>query len=217
MKKTYLLFILLQLSINCIAQEIDSDLLYIKNRMDSIQEFSADLELNLDVSFINMPTKHASVLFKKDEELDFSSEDFVMLPKRGLDFSLSELFKYPFITVDRSKKNINGTLTKVLNIIPTDDKADFALATVYLDIEHKRIHIAEINTKKLGSYTITMTYENKEAILPDNVTVTFAMEKLKIPLNFMGRDTDIDRKKMRNLDTKEGKIMMKISNYKITY
>jgi hypothetical protein len=39
------------------------------------------------------------------------------------------------------------------------------------------------------------------------------MEKLKIPLNFMGSDTQINRKKMRNMDTKTGKVMLQITNY----
>lgn len=217
MKKYITYFLVLFATVQLQAQAIDNDLLAVKTRMDSIQQFTASITLDLDVSFINMPTKHADMSYTKGKEIDFSSDDFVMLPKKGLDFSLSELFKYPFITVDRGTTTQNETTTKTLNIIPTDDKADFALATLVLDITHKRVSKATINTKKNGSYTISMQYQGTKAILPDYVEVTFAIERLKIPLNFMGNDTKIDRKEMRQAETKEGKIMMGIANYKITY
>jgi len=195
------------------AQEKDADLMKIKNRMDTISEFSADLQLNLEAPFINMPTKHASMHYKKGKDTKFSSDDFVVLPKRGLDFAFSELFEHPFITVSRGIQMKNNKEVKVVNVIPTDDKSDMALATLYLDIKNERIAGSEITTKKNGTYELLMEYEKKESILPSYVEVFFAMEKLKIPLNFMGNDTQIDRKKMRNMDTKTGKVMLQISNY----
>jgi hypothetical protein len=200
-----------------IAQEIDTDLLIIKNRMDSVQQFSAHLQLDLEVSFINMPTKYATMHYTNGEEIEFSSDDFVMLPKRGLDFSLSELFKHPFITVDRGTQEIDGKCVKILNIIPDDEKSAVALATLYLDTAARRITASKITTKKEGSYDLKLDYKNAEDILPSAVEVSFAIEKLKIPLNFMGSDTIIDRKKMRNTDTKTGKIIMKIDQYSIEY
>ena len=42
------------------AQTVDPDLLKIKQRMDSIEQFTANLKLDVDISFINMPTKYAA-------------------------------------------------------------------------------------------------------------------------------------------------------------
>lgn len=199
------------------AQQIDKDLLYIKQRMDSVQQFTATVTLDLDVPFINMPTKKAQMNYTRGKDITFSSKDFVMLPKRGLDFSLSEIFKYPFITVDRGTEKRNGKNVKVLNIIPTDAKSNLALVTLYLDIKAKRIIESEINTKKDGSYTLNMLYALQKDILPANVNISFIIEKLKIPLNFMGKDTKIDRKKMRESGSKTGTITMKITNYTIKH
>jgi len=217
MIKYVMLNCLLFISLSALAQEIDTDLLLIKERMDSVQHFSAHLQLDLEVPFINMPTKYATMRYTKGEEIEFSSDDFMMLPKRGLDFSLSELFKHPFITVYRGMQEMEGKQVKVLNIIPDDEKSAVALATLYLDVIAQRIIASKITTKKEGTYSLKMDYKNVEDILPSAVEVVFAIEKLKIPLNFMGSDTDIDRKKMRNTDTKTGKIMMKIEQYSIEY
>lgn len=212
------LFIFLLFSTQIVnAQKIDPDLLHIKQRMDSVSQFTADITLDLEVSFIKMPTKTAKVRYAKDKKMAFSSSDFVMLPKRGLDFSLNEIFKHPFITVDRGMEKRNGKLLKVINVIPIDNKSDLALVTLYMDTKARRIVESEVNTRKDGTYTLLMQYASFNNILPDYVEAGFAIEKLKIPLNFMGKGTKIDRKQMRSEETKTGKIKMKINNYVIKY
>lgn len=199
------------------AQKIDADLLHIKQRMDSVSQFTANITLDLEVPFIKMPTKTAKVKYAKGKRMEFSSADFVMLPKRGLDFSLSEIFKHPFITVDRGVEKHGGQSLKVINVIPTDGKSELALVTLYMDVKARRIVESEFNTRKDGTYTLLMQYASFSTILPSYVEAGFAIEKLKIPLNFMGKDTKIDRKQMRAMDTKTGKIKMKITNYVIKY
>ncbi|MFD1256381.1 hypothetical protein ACFQ3S_06190 [Mucilaginibacter terrae] len=198
------------------AQKVDADLLRIKQRMDSLKQFSATVTLNLDVPFINMPTKKAQISYTKGSRMKFASKDFVMLPKRGLDFSLNGIFKYPFITVDRGPEKRNGRTLKVINVIPTDGKSDLVLVTLYMDTKAVRVVQSEINTRKDGSYTLLMQYATLANILPNYVEASFAIEKLKIPLNFMGKDTKIDRKKMCAIDTKTGKIKMQLNNYKVS-
>ncbi len=198
------------------AQVVDADLLKIKQRMDSIKQFSADLTLNVDISFINMPTKKAKMSYTKGKPVKFSSSDFVMIPKRGLDFSLAGIFEYPFITIDRGEEKRNGKTYKAINVIPTDKKADFSIATLLLDTQNRRIAESEINTKKDGSYILEMVYENAKKILPSKVAVSFEIDRIKIPLNFMGKDTDIDRKQMRAAGTKTGKIYLQMNNYTIS-
>jgi len=93
------------------SQTVDADLLKIKRRMDAIEQFTANMKLELDISFINMPTKYAVMTYVKGEPAKFSSDDFVMIPKRGLDFTLNKIFEYPFITVDRGTETKNGKLS----------------------------------------------------------------------------------------------------------
>ena len=199
------------------TQNADPDLLSIKQRMDSIQQFSANLKLAVDISFINMPTKYATMNYTKGKPIKFASSDFVMLPKRGLDFSLNSLLEYSFITVPRGEEIRRGKKYKAINIIPTDNRADFSIALVLIDLHNNRIAETEINTKKDGTYNLIMNYENNSKILPSMVEVNFEIEKIKIPLNFMGKDTDIDRKKMKAEGMKTGKIFITVSNYVIKH
>jgi hypothetical protein len=211
-----LIFVLFGFEI-LLGQDIDQDLLRIKQRMDSIEEFTANLVLDLDVDFINMPTKRAEIHYVKDKPVKFSSDDFVLIPKRGLDFSMNEIFKYPFITVDRGPVEKDGRMHRLINVIPTDKKADYAIATLMLDTVSQRIIESEINTKKDGSYTLTMHYQNDEQILPSMIVVSFEINRIKIPLNYTGKGAEIDKEKLKSDEPKTGKIILKINDYKIRY
>jgi hypothetical protein len=215
--RTSLLFIFFIFSSSIFSQNADPALLKVKQRMDSIQQFSANLKLDVDISFINMPTKNATMHYTKGKPVKFSSSDFVMLPKRGLDFSLNRLLEYSFITVPRGDEIRKGKKYKAVNIIPTDNRADFSIALILIDVTNNRIAETEISTKKDGTYNLVMNYENNSKALPALVEVSFEIEKIKIPLNFMGKDTDIDRKKMKAEGMKTGKIYLTISNYVIKY
>src|SRR6188474_1550690 len=160
MRTGFILFCLLKICAEKSgAQIIDADLLKIKHRMDSIERFTANLKLEVDISFINMPTKYAGMTYQKGQPAKFSSDDFVMIPKRGLDFTLNKIFEYPIITIDRGTEVRNGTPYKAINVIPTDKRADFSIATLLLDTVNKRVAESEISTKKDGTYLLVMKYE----------------------------------------------------------
>jgi hypothetical protein len=197
------------------AQTVDADLIKIKHRMDSIDQFTANLKLDVDISFIQMPTKYAVMTYKKGQPAKFSSDNFIMIPKRGLDFALTKIFEYPIITVDRGTETKNGKRYKTINVIPTDKRADYSIATILIDVENQRIAESEISTKKDGTYTVIMQYDNEKMSLPSLLEVDFEMERIKMPLNFMGKDTYIDRNKMRSEDLKTGKIFLRITNYQL--
>ena len=201
--------------ITALSQQLDPDLVQVQQRLDSILAYSADVDLTVDISFINMPPKKARIELEEGKEPKFKSSDFALLPKRGIDFSMRELFKDPIITVYRGEEVVNGQQCKVINIIPTTKQADFSIATLYLDTALRRIVQAEINTKKEGSFLIEMGFADPTQPLPNQVTVSFEIEQLSIPINFMGKETTIDRKQLREEGPKTGKIFLKMSNYEI--
>jgi hypothetical protein len=216
MSNKYFLLISLFFIGNLTAQEIDPDLIHIKERMDSVKEFTANLQLDVDIDFIKMPTKYAKLIFRKGKPIKFSSDDFILIPKRGLDFTLSEIFKNDFITVDRGWVERNGKSFKKINIIPIDNKSDYSIATIILDVENIRVESWEISTKKNGSYVLNFSYEDKLAILPYFVEVNFEIERIKIPLSFMGKGTEVDKMQLKSTEeSKTGKIFLKLSNYQI--
>ena len=200
-----------------VAQELDKDLLRIQRKLDTISAFKADMELEVAISFINMPKKIAVIEFEKGKPITFSSKDFTLIPKRGLDFSFQELFKYSYITVDRGMEKIASKELKMINVIPTDKRADFSIATLYLDLKYDRIAISEISTKKDGTYKMLFRYADAKSILPKSVEVQFEIERIRIPLNFMGKDVEVDKEQLRKEEIKTGKIFLSLDYKNIRY
>ncbi|WGF91418.1 hypothetical protein [Aequorivita marisscotiae] len=205
--KKLLVIIAITTGLAVTAQTAEEDVLKVKARLDGIESFSATIKLHADISFIQMPDKVAAAIFTKGKPIVVTSEDFTLIPKRGLDLSFRELFEHPFIVVDRGEVS-NKTDLRAVSILPTSDKADFSVATLHLDTKNTRIDWAEINTKKDGTYALQLVYPDSKAILPTNLTISFEIEKIRIPLNFAGKDVKVDRKKMREEDQKKGRIIL---------
>ena len=211
--KPLVIFLLFLFSTNGFCQTAEEQVFLVKSRLDSIETFLADIQLHVDISFIKMPDKEAQAVFNKGEDIVITSDYFVLIPKRGLDLSFSELFEYPFMAIDRGEVAGESTSLLAISILPSDNKADFSVANLHIDPERQRITWAEINTKKDGSYTLSLTYPDSHAVLPTKLDISFEMERIRIPLNFAGSDVTIDRKKMKETDQKTGKITLML-NYK---
>lgn len=200
-------FILLILfSTSGFSQNAKEQMLLVKKRHESILAFQANVQVHVDVSFITMPDKEVQAVFQKGEELIVTSEDFVLIPKRGLDLSFSELFEYPYLTVDRGPAEGKAPSIIAVSILPLDNQAEFSVANLHIDTVNHRILWAEINTKEDGTYVLDLTYPDKQAVLPSKLDVSFEIDRIKIPLNFAGNDVSVDRKKTKGSGKKSGKI-----------
>ncbi len=193
------------------CQTAEAQVSLVKSRLDSIETFLADISLHVDISFIKMADKEAKAEFKKGEDIVITAKDFVLIPKRGLDLSFSELFEYPFLAIDRGMVAGESTSLLAVSILPSDNKADFSVANLHINTQNQRITWAEINTKKDGTYTLSLTYPDSQAVLPTKLDVSFEMDRIRIPLNFAGSDVTIDRKKMRETNQKKGKITLTLN------
>jgi hypothetical protein len=90
-----------------------------------------------------------------------------------------------------------------------DKKADFAIMTLKLDTVLLHIREAEITTKNEGSYRLLLSYTGSSAF-PDQVVVEFELERIKIPLSFMGKDTEIDKTHLKSDEMKKGSITLNL-------
>lgn len=218
-RKIYLNLLLFLFSTVVLGQNAEVELNRVEQRLDSIQSFNAQLSLELDIRFIEMPAKSAKIFYQKNKPLEFESSEFVMLPKRGLDFTMQELFKYPYLVVDRGHREKSGVSYRQLSVIPQDRRADFAIATLLLDSQRDRIVQSEISTKKRGTYIIDMTYASNQTPLPDSVSIKFEIQDIKLPIQYLSNKTamEVDKKSMRKKGVNEGYIYLKLTDYHIDY
>ena len=198
------------------AQEVDPALLRLKQRMDSVTGFQAEIRMEVDISFVNMPVKHARVRYERGAPIEVTSEDFVMIPKRGLDITFAELFRHPFMTLNLGRVRLEGRDCEHTKWIPTSGTSEYAIATLWLDTDALQVLKSQISTKKHGEFEIIYDYGGPGELLPSQIRVEMAVSGMKIPLRFLGKDTQIDRDKMKEDPQQQGVIYLQLNNYQIS-
>lgn len=198
------------------AQQVDPVLTQIKQRLDSIGRFEVTVQMAVDIRHVNMPEKSAELTYEKGNSVHIESEDFVLIPKRGLDFGLLELYKYPFMTLNLGKVDFQGRPCELIKVIPTTDASDYSIATLWLDPRASRILKSQISTKKNGVFDITYQYAAPGDILPSRIRVDFLVNDIRIPLRFVGREAQVDKEQLKADPGQKGAITLRFSNYRVT-
>ena len=199
------------------AQHVDADriLKTVLAKQDRINDYQVNIEIELDVDFINIPVKHAVMYYKHPQKIKFKSDEFIMLPQKGLNFSLRKILKRDFTAIFTGYEYINQRRHYTIKVIPTKKHSDIVLSTIWLDTELFVISKVENNTRSDGSYTIDFTYGAQSDVLPSEMKITFEMGYFNVPLKFIGKPIEIDEKKLKKGKKKTGVVYLRFSNYKI--
>jgi hypothetical protein len=199
------------------AQHEDADqiLKTVLVKQDRINDYQVNIEIELDVDFINMPVKHAVMYYKHPQMIRFKSNEFIMLPQKGLNFSLRNILKKDFTSILTGYEYIDQRRHYIIKVIPTKKHSDIVLSTIWLDTELFVISKVENNTWSEGSYTIDFTYGAQSDVLPSQMKITFEMGHFNIPLKFIGKPIEIDEKKLKKGERKTGVVYLRFSDYKI--
>lgn len=216
MRKYLLLFGWLGMGLALQAQQVDPVLSQIKNRLDSITRFEVNMQMEVDIRHVNMPDKSAELTYVKGNSVHIESEDFVLIPKRGLDFGLDELYKYPFMTLNLGQVSFQGRQCELIKVIPTTDASDYSIATLWLDPRAPRVLKSQISTKKNGVFDITYQYGAPADILPAQIRVDFLVNDIRIPLRFLGREAQVDKEQLKSDPGQKGAITLRFSDYRVT-
>jgi len=86
--------------------------------------------------------------------------------------------------------------------------------TLKLDTVRNQIIIADIISINDASYVLLMDYEEM-GLFPGKINGEFELERIRIPLNFMGKDVNIDKGQSEKEGTKQGKIHLTLQWYEV--
>ena len=187
----------------------------LKTRVFSVHDYQVDIEIEVDVDFINMPVKHATMFYKQPDKIKFKSDEFIMLPKKGFDNQFQKILNEPYNAIYTGTEDISGKTQYVIKIIPMGKKPEIILATWWIDPDTYLITRTESNTRDQGTFVIDFKYDEPGIELPTEMTVSFEIEKISIPLKFIGKTAgmEIDKSKMDGKQT--GRVYIRFSNYRI--
>ncbi len=162
-----------------------------------------------------MPDKHAKMYFKHPDKVRFISDEFIMLPKRGIGISTRNILEDDYIAVYGGQEKVNGKMQAVIKIIPKGNKSDIVLSTMWIDPDNALVSKVENTTRNNGSYLIQLKYTNSEFELPTEIKISFRIKNIKIPLKFIGKNSTVDKDELKKEGVKEGTVSIKLSYFDI--
>ncbi len=211
MKKIFLLSFLI--TTLCLGQSKDPNVIIknLKNTFKKVKDYSADVDIKVDVSFLKVPEMKAKIYYKQPDKMYIESDGFAMLPKDGLYTSPLSLLNGEFTAIYAKDEFFEGHNTSIVKIIPLNDKGDIILSTLWIDQSENLLRKVESTTKTNGTFNIILNYNNNNFPLPNNIEFIFNAVRLRLSRNSMEEENNNNKK--NNSGNSTGKVFLIYSNY----
>lgn len=190
------------------APAADSLVRILLERAEAVQSFRADVSIDVDVDFIRMPVKNGRIFYKAPDRFRFRASGFVLLPMRGLNYSVHQMLREPHTAIYSGADSLGHQL----KIIPMTAEADYQIASLWVDAESMQVNKMEIISREQGSFTLFFTYGDLPYDLPVASRVEFDMAAMDIPMQLPG-NFRLDKSKMD--ERSRGTVRFTYSNYRI--
>ena len=209
------------LSSAAFSQNEEALLKKVKAKLEKVTDYEASGKMKLDVSFINAPESNVTIYFKKPNKFKVKKADGIsILPKGGVSVNMATLLPgTAYQTVPGGSAVVDGITTTIIKVIPTDERSEVVLSTLYIDEKEAVIRKAITTTKENGTYEVQMRYGKYMAWgLPDKIVFSFNTKDYKLPKGITfeyekGGDRKMeDKDKVKN---KKGTVTIIYENYKI--
>ena len=189
----------------------------VKKEFDKIEDYQVDVKIKVDMDFLKMPDREATIFFKKPDKFYIDSENFAMLPKSGLNFSPFGFLNYKYSSFYVKEDTINGFQVSVIKVIPLEGDAEVILSTLWIDTNRNIILKIETSRKPQGTFTIDLDYLKTSGFwLPSSLIFSFTIDAGFYPGK---KKKDFQQETASNQKdsdkSKNGKVYLTYSNYKI--
>ena len=221
MKKTisYIGIIVAILFAQEVNAQVDPLIEKVSQKLALVNDYVAEGVMKTDVSFIKASLGKVKVYFKKPNLLKVKKEGGIsLLPKGGVSVTINSLLNTKqYIALPAGTQSYEGKTLTVIKLVPTDEKLDWVISTLWIDPSDALVYKTFTTTKENGSYEMTMEYGQYASYgLPSKIIFGFNTKDYKLPngitLEFGDEDPISKQKALKN---KKGKIEIKYTNYTI--
>mgnify|MGYP000461598774 CR=1 FL=1 len=218
MKKiiTTLISIVLLQTTNALAQG-DPLIDKVSRKLALVNDYVAEGVMKTDVSFIKASLGKVKVYFKKPNLLKVKKEGGIsLLPRGGVSVTINSLLNTKqYIALPAGTQQFKGKELKVIKLVPTDEKLDWVISTLWIDPTDALVYKTFTTTKENGTYEITMEYGSFAHMgLPSKIVFSFNTKDYKLPngitLEFGDEDPISKQKALKN---KKGSVEITYTNY----
>ena len=218
-KKFFILdLILLGIAWSCSAQEVNLIVQEIRNRLDQVKSYESNAIIKTNVSFLKVPQAKVKVYFKQPDKIRIRNESGIsLIPRGALIISLNGLLHGEFTAIDAGKDTVRGIQTRLIKLIPLDERAPWVIATLYVDEKQLLILKTKTTTRENGTYEISLIYGKYiQWALPDRMICIFNTRDYKLPKGITFDYDDGSKKQSeKTRGDEKGNIEITYSSYEI--
>lgn len=186
----------------------------VNTNFSKVNDYTADMNIHLDVSFIKMKDIAAKVFFKKPDKFKVKAEGIMLLPKQNPN-NIQSMLKdtNSYNAIKTGTEIINGVTATIITVIPNADTSDLILGKFWIDATKGVILKSNLTTRSNGNMQIEHFYGvNSNYALPDKLIFTIETSKFKLPKALVV-DLDSASTASDKPESKTGKIIIVFSNY----
>jgi outer membrane lipoprotein-sorting protein len=190
----------------------------IKAKLDKVNDYTATGTMKTDVAFIKAPIGKVTIYFKKPNKFKLKKDGGIsILPKGGISVTMNNILSdKDFVAISAGKQMIGSFMTTVVKLIPTSEKSDIVLSTLYIDETDTVVRKAVTTTKENGTYEVEMTYgKYLSYALPDKLTFSFNTKDYKMPKGVTMEFGEEDKAKKDAAKVKKGRVEITYTSYVI--
>lgn len=186
-------------------------------KLNIVNDYVAMGVMKTDVAFIKASLGKVKVYYKKPNLLKVKKEGGIsLLPKGGVSVTLNSLLNNKqYIAIESGMQLFKGKQLQAIKLIPTDEKLDWVISTLWIDPVEALVYKTFTTTKENGTYEITMEYGPYANYgLPSKIIFGFNTKDYKLPngitLEFGDEDPSAKQKALKQ---KKGTIEITYANY----
>lgn len=188
-------------------------------KLNTVNDYVATGVMKTDVAFIKASLGKVKVYFKKPNLLKVKKEGGIsLLPKGGVSVTINSLLNNKqYIAIESGVQMYKGKTLQAIKLIPTDEKLDWVISTLWIDPVEALVYKTFTTTKENGTYEITMEYgQYANYGLPTKLIFGFNTKDYKLPNGITLEFGDDDPKaKQKALKQKKGTIEITYAGYVI--
>ena len=183
----------------------------ILSKYNKITDYSVDVEIILDVSFLDTSISKGKLFFKPPDKIKIESDEFTIIPKQGLTFAPSELLEDSYSAIFIKTEIIESFMVDVIKVMPLVDSSNILLSTLWVDPLYNVVRKIESVTRKMGAISIKISYDDKSTpLLPSVAKFHFNISNSEYNMMFMN---DHKIKNIKENGKISGRIIINYSNY----
>ncbi|MBM4177098.1 MAG: hypothetical protein FJ213_13150 [Ignavibacteria bacterium] len=210
-----ILFTILCLFQLSFGQKIDPNLVIekIREQFGSINDYTADVSVKVDIEYLKVPDINAKVYFKKPDMIHIESKGFALLPKQGLNFSPDALFEKKFTAIYENDAEIDNQTFHIIKVIPEESERGPSIITLYVNSRHYTIGKIITLGERSGKVEVNLDHKlvDNKYWLPEKVDILLDVGNLRFGRRRQSPKETLSENKTE--EKQEGRVTLTYSNY----